>query len=101
MGLLRNPTLESGRRLTRKRPSATAAFESLSLATLCRFGQRGAHRCSFNSPSIPGFAVPYRFLSSRLMRLASATMVSIGGFPSDRGRIVASATYTLSGSLGL
>ena len=50
-GAVENPTLEPDRSLTRKRPSATAAVASLALATFCPFGQQGADRHFFNSPT--------------------------------------------------
>jgi hypothetical protein len=50
-GLLRNPTLEPGRSLTRKRPSATAAVASLAQAAFCPFGQQEADGRFFNTPT--------------------------------------------------
>ena len=64
VGLLRNPSLESDRSLTRKRPSTTAAVPSLALAAFCPFGQQEANRRFFNSPSVP--IIPFRLASQVL-----------------------------------
>jgi len=52
VGLLKNPTLETGRSLARKQPSATAAVASLALATFSPLGQKEANGHFFNSPTV-------------------------------------------------
>ncbi len=55
VGLSRNPSLESGRSLTRKRSSTTAAVPSLALAAFCPFGRQEANGRFFNSPVVPSW----------------------------------------------